>query len=309
MMKNRINILIIALLPLVFSCSNKEKPKLTNAKLKVVTTTTMITDMAKQIGGDYIELEGLMGAGVDPHLYKATEGDVIKLSNADIIFYNGLHLEGKLVSVFEKMNHKIEKTVALSDCLDKSTLIKSASFEGSYDPHIWFDIGYWKKMSIFFTENLITKDEKNKEVYQENLKNYLKKLNKLEFYIADQLKILDTSKRILVTAHDAFNYFGSMHSFQVVGLQGISTATEAGVKDLQKLSEFIIKNKVKSIFIESSVPRRTIEALQASVQSKGHNVSIGGSLYSDALGNPGTPEGTYIGMYKHNVRTIVNSLH
>lgn len=302
-------ILLVGLFLSLFSCTTESKTSGTeDAKLKVVTTTTMITDLAHEIGGDYIKIDGLMGAGVDPHLFKATEGDVIKLSDADIIFYNGLHLEGKLVDVFEKMNHNKDKTVALAACLDKSTLIGSANFASNYDPHIWFDVHYWMKMSTYFTQKLSEKDPKNKAKFEENLVIYLEKLKALDNNINNQLKTIDKSKRILVTAHDAFNYFGKLYSFQVVGLQGLSTATEAGVKDLQKLSDFIIKNDVKSIFIESSVPRKTIEALQASVQSKGHEVSIGGTLYSDALGDAGAIEGTYLGMYEYNIKTIINSL-
>jgi len=206
------------------------------------------------------------------------------------------------------MNHNKDKTVALAACLDKSTLIGSANFASNYDPHIWFDVHYWMKMSEYFTEKLSEKDPQNKASYANNLALYLAKLKALDNNINKQIESIDKSKRILVTAHDAFNYFGKLYGFQVVGLQGLSTATEAGVKDLQKLSEFIITNNVKSVFIESSVPRKTIEALQASVQSKGHEVSIGGTLYSDALGDKGTVEGTYIGMYEYNVRTIINSL-
>jgi manganese/zinc/iron transport system substrate-binding protein len=266
----------------------------------------MITDLVKNIGGDYINLQGLMGSGVDPHLYKASEGDVSKLANADIIFYNGLHLEGKLVEVFEKM--KNIKTIAISDALDKNTLIGSEYFASNYDPHIWFDVTYWKQATKFVTDKLSEAIPEKKAIFQTNSDAYLKQLNALHQELETTIETLPEEKRVLVTAHDAFNYFGKAFSFNVVGLQGLSTATEAGVQDVQKLSSFIIENDVKSIFIESSVPKRTIEALQAAVNSKGHNVTIGGSLYSDALGNLGTIEGTYIGMFKYNVNTIVNAL-
>ena len=297
-------ILIILLLSTV--CMSCKEEKKTNDKLNIVTTTTMITDLVKNIGGAHINLQGLMGSGVDPHLYKASEGDVTKLSNADIIFYNGLHLEGKLVEVFEKMKNK--KTIAISDALDKSTLIGSEYFASNYDPHIWFDINYWKQATEFVVKTLSEAIPEQKTTFETNGNVYIEKLNTLKNKLEQTISSLPKEQRILVTAHDAFNYFGKAFDFEVVGLQGLSTATEAGVKDVQKLSAFIIENKVKAIFVESSVPKRTIEALQAAVKSKGHEVTIGGTLYSDALGDAGTIEGTYIGMFKYNVNTIVNAL-
>ncbi len=297
-------IFLIILLTFTFSCKNTPED---NGKIKVVTTTTMLTDLVSEIGGDHVSLQGLMGAGVDPHLYKASEGDVSKLYGADIIFYSGLHLEGKLVDVFEKMEGK-KNTVSLGDRLPKDELIPSEYFASNYDPHVWFNIQFFKQFAQIVTQELSKADPANAESYSENNKKYQEKLDALESEIKSTIATLPEENRILVTAHDAFNYFGKAYGFQVVGLQGISTATEAGVKDVQNLSEFIIKNNIKAIFVESSVPRRTIEALQQAVLSKKHNVEIGGSLYSDALGNPGTVEGTYIGMFKYNVNTIVNAL-
>ncbi|PHR13680.1 MAG: manganese transporter [Aequorivita sp.] len=297
-------LIILIVLTFAFSCKNTAED---NGKLKVVTTTTMLTDLVSEIGGDHVSLQGLMGAGVDPHLYKASEGDVSKLYEADIIFYSGLHLEGKLVDVFEKMEGK-KNTVSLGDRLPKNKLIPSEYFASNYDPHVWFNIQFFKQFAQLVTDELSKADPENAESYSENNKKYQKKLDGLENEIKDTIAALPEERRILVTAHDAFNYFGKAYGFQVVGLQGISTATEAGVKDVQNLSEFIIQNNIKAIFVESSVPRRTIEALQQAVLSKKHNVEIGGSLYSDALGNPGTVEGTYIGMFKYNVNTIVNAL-
>ena len=300
-MKKYIYILLLSLI--VFNCKDEKK---TNNKLNIVTTTSMITDLVKNIAGDHVNLEGLMGSGVDPHLYKASEGDVTKLANADIIFYNGLHLEGKLVEVFEKMRNI--KTVALSDTLDKKTLIGSEYFASNYDPHIWFNTDYWIQITQYVANTLSDALPEKKEIFQANSTAYITQLKALKANIKSTIATLPEDKRILVTAHDAFNYFGKAYGFKVLGLQGISTATEAGVQDVQKLSAFIIENKIKAIFVESSVPKRTIEALQAAVNSKGNNVAIGGSLYSDALGNAGTIEGTYIGMFQYNVSTIVNAL-
>lgn len=299
--------LIIILTLLFLSCKTDAK-KEGNTTLNVVTTTSMLTDLVKNIGGDAINVEGLMGSGVDPHLYKASEGDVSKLFNADIVFYNGLHLEGKLVEVFEKMEKQQSKTIAVASTIDKNKLIGSEYFASNYDPHIWFDINFWKQMTKYIVEKLKEADPKNALLFEENSKKYLEDLTLLEADIKAIIETLPAEKRILVTAHDAFNYFGQAYGFEVVGLQGLSTATEAGVQDVQQLAKFIIDKDVKAIFIESSVPKRTIEALQASVKSKGHEVAIGGTLYSDALGNPGTIEGTYVGMFRYNVSTIVNAL-
>ena len=300
-MKRAITILAVII---VLGCKNNKQD---NGKLNVVVTTSMLTDLVKNIGGDLIELQGLMGAGVDPHLYKASEGDVSKLFNADVIFYNGLHLEGKLVAVFEKMEAQ-KTTVALGEFLAKEGLIGSDYFASNYDPHVWFNIQYFKEFSDKVTSVLSEKDPKNAASFTANNLVFQQELDLLHTAVVNTIATLAPEKRILVTAHDAFNYFGKAYGFKVVGLQGLSTATEAGVQDVQKLSEYIIANKVKAIFIESSVPRRTIEALEAAVLSKGHQVSIGGSLYSDALGDGGSVEGTYVGMFLYNVKTIVNAL-
>lgn len=299
----RYSILIILLFAFV-ACKN---PADSDGKIRVVTTTNIIENLVAEIGGDAVSLQSLMGPGVDPHLYKASEGDVSKLSNADIIFYNGLHLEGKLTDVFEKMK-RTKNMVALGDELPKDQVIASENFGGNYDPHVWFNVQFFKQFAQTVADELSKHDPDNAEAYAENNKRYQEKLDELDKELIAIIETLPKERRILVTAHDAFSYFGKAYDFQVVGLQGISTATEAGVRDVRELSDFIIQNNVKAIFIESSVPRRTIEALQAAVLSKNHQVEIGGSLYSDSIGNPGTEEGTYIGMYKYNVNTIINAL-
>ncbi|MGB0981748.1 MAG: metal ABC transporter solute-binding protein, Zn/Mn family [Winogradskyella sp.] len=295
----------LLLIALLFSCKNETK---SNGKLNIVTTTTMLTDLVTNIGGDAVNLQGLMGSGVDPHLYKASEGDVSKLVNADVIFYNGLHLEGKLVEVFEEMSSQTKRSIALAEELDKKKLIGSDYFASNYDPHVWFNISYFKQFAKKVAQVLSEEDPNNKATYTQNAEAYLKQLDKLQSDVQGVVTALPQEKRILVTAHDAFNYFGEAYKFKVVGLQGLSTATEAGVQDVQKLSDFIIEYRIKAIFVESSVPKRTIEALQAAVKAKGHNVAIGGTLFSDALGNPGTPQGTYIGMYRYNIKTIISAL-
>ncbi|MGK0421549.1 MAG: manganese/zinc/iron transport system substrate-binding protein [Polaribacter sp.] len=297
--------IILVFLITIFSCKKEVKE---NGKLQVVTTTTMLTDLVKNIGGDKIDIQGLMGAGVDPHLYKASEGDVSTLFNADVIVYNGLHLEGKLEDVFEKMRHQNKKTIAVSDAIDKATLIGSEYFASNYDPHIWFSITNWEIITQYIVDKLCELDAKNTATYKTNGANYLKILASLKTTITEQVNSLPVEKRILVTAHDAFNYFGKEFQFNVVGLQGLSTATEAGVQDVRRLASFIEEKNVKAIFVESSVPKRTVEALQEAVRAKGKEVVIGGTLYSDALGSAGTAEATYIGMYKHNVEIIISAL-
>jgi manganese/zinc/iron transport system substrate-binding protein len=302
-MKKIITILCVILL--FTSCTDKKKT--TNGKLHIVTTTSMITDLVRNIGGDSVNVQGLMGTGVDPHLYKASEGDVSRLSNADVVFYSGLHLEGKLVDVFEKMGRNTN-TIALAEVLDKNTLIGSEYFASSFDPHIWFNIQYWKQLTIYLTSELSRLDPNNSTFFEKNKSVYLEQLDTLEEEILKTIATLPEEKRILVTAHDAFNYFGEAYGFEVVGLQGLSTATEAGVQDVQNLAKLIIDKKVQAIFVETSVPKRTIEALKQAVLSKGFEVEIGGTLYSDALGNKGTDEGTYLGMFRYNVNTIVEAL-
>jgi len=287
------------------SCKNAQQD---SEKLQVVTTTTILSDLVQNIGGDKVEVQGLMGPGVDPHLYKASEGDFLKLYYSDIVFYSGLHLEGKMVDVFEKMRYRGREAISLGSYLDEKQLISSENFGGNYDPHVWFNIRFFKIFADAVTEVLIEKDAYNSDYYRKNNTIYQQQLSALEDEVRTIIEALPVEKRILVTAHDAFSYFGKEYGFQVIGLQGISTATEAGVRDVRRLRDFIIEKDIKSIFIESSVPRRTIEALQAAVRAKKHEVGIGASLFSDALGNPGTEEGTYIGMFRYNVTNIVEAL-
>jgi manganese/zinc/iron transport system substrate-binding protein len=304
---NKFSLLMIILSIFLISCNGNDKSN-KNKKLKVVATTTMITDLVKHIAGDRVEIKGLMKAGVDPHLYKATEGDMNLFLKADVVFYNGLHLEGKLVELFEKMNKRGGNLFAISDGIDKSLLISSAEFANNYDPHIWFDIGIWKKAAEYVAKKLADVDNSNKDYYYSNLKTYLKELDSAENVIKQKVNELPKEQRILITAHDAFNYFGRAYDFEVKGLQGISTLSEASVFDVQNLANFIIEKNVKAVFVETSVPMKNIEALRQAVKSKGKEIKIGGELFSDSLGNTDRPEGTYIGMMIYNVNSIVNSL-
>lgn len=289
-------------------CRNRNDPaNRQDDRLMVVTTTGMIADIVANIGGDRVNVKSLMGPGIDPHLYRASHGDIALLSRADIIFYNGLHLEGQMAEVFEQMQNKIP-TVAVAGAIDTTLLLSSLNFAGVHDPHIWFDARLWAKAAERVRDHLCRIDSSGSSHYIANGKKYIDDLLALDDYVRQTAQKLPDSARVLITAHDAFQYFGRAYGFRVMGLQGISTAAEAGTADVMRLADFIAGRKIKAIFVESSVPRRNIEAVQAAVRARGFEVKIGGTLFSDALGDPDTPEGTYIGMFKYNIETIVNAL-
>lgn len=291
-----------------FSDDTSSTPaSLNDGKLDIVTTIGQITDIVQIVGGEHVATHGLMGAGVDPHLYTASEGDVELLQNADVIFYNGLFLEAQMAEVLEQIGES-KTSVAVSKNIDSSLLLPWAQYADEFDPHIWFDVTLWMKAVETVRDTLAQVDTKNAEAYKTNAANYLKQLKELDTYIKVQVERVPETQRVLITAHDAFNYFGKRYGFEVRGLQGISTASEAGTADVRELANFIVANQIPAIFVESSVPRRNVEALQAAVDAQGYKVEIGGSLFSDALGNPDTPAGTYIGMVRHNIDTIVGAL-
>lgn len=276
-----------------------------SGKPLVVTTIGMIADAVKNIAGDEVETAALMGSGVDPHLYKATAGDVKKLQEADLILYNGLHLEAKMGDVLKKLSGS-RFVVGVSDSIPKEKLLLAG--EGEYDPHVWFDVKLWSYSVKAVYESLCKLTPEKTDKFTENYKKYQAELNKLDDYTLKKANSVPKTKRILVTAHDAFNYFSRAYGFEVKGLQGVSTVTEASAKDMQELASFISERKIPAIFIESSVPHKNVEALQAAVKSRGYNVGIGGELFSDAMGDEGSFEGTYIGMLTHNINTIVSAL-
>jgi manganese/zinc/iron transport system substrate-binding protein len=310
MNRKRLMILAILLALLVAACGQSaDQPggDLSERQIHVVTTIGMITDIVENIGQERVSVTGLMGPGVDPHLYKASEGDVSSLSEADVIFFNGLHLEAKMGEVLEQMGGRI-KTVAVTSNIDESLLLSPPEFEGAHDPHVWFDVALWMEAVGTIRNTLTEVDPSSADLYRANAEAYLGKLEELRAYVQEQTTRVPEQQRVLITAHDAFNYFGRAYGFEVRGLQGISTATEAGTGDVQDLAGFIAEKQIPAIFVESSVPVRNIEAVQAAVQAKGFQVSIGGELFSDAMGDWGTEEGTYIGMVRHNVDTIVSAL-
>jgi len=296
----------LTLLSVLSGCAPPE-PAASQGRLNVVTTVGMIRDVVQNVGGDHVHATGLMGPGVDPHLYKASEGDVRRLFRADVVFYGGLHLEAKMAEVLEEMGGRT-RVVAVTDAIPRGRLLSPPEFEGAFDPHVWFDVKMWEMTVDTIASTLAAADPANAAAYRRNAAAYHARLDSLDAYVRAQAARVPAEKRVLVTAHDAFNYFGRAYGFQVRGLQGISTASEAGTGDVQALAEFIARRKIPAVFVESSIPRRTIEAVQEAVRDRGWQVRIGGSLYSDAMGDPGAPQGTYDGMVRHNIDTLVGAL-
>ena len=275
--------------------------------LRIVATTSIIADAARRIAGEHAQVEALMGPGVDPHLYKASESDVRRLGEADLILYNGLHLEGKMGDILTKMARS-RPVVAVSEDIPQTQLREPPEFAGQYDPHVWFDVSLWATTLQPIVRELSGLAPENAATFQTNAAALEKELTELDGWVKQRIATIPPSQRVLVTAHDAFGYFGRRYGMEVMGLQGISTLSEAGLKDVDRVVSSVVERGVKAIFVESSVPRRSIEAVQAAVRSQGKEVAIGGQLYSDSLGAAGSPAGTYAGMVRANVDTIVNAL-
>ena len=278
-------------------------------KMKVVVTTNVIGDLVRQVAGDAVDLTTLMGPGVDPHLYRASEGDVQTMAAADLVLYNGLHLEGKMTDVFGQMNKRSVPTSALAEAaVPDSLLIPSSEYASSYDPHVWFDVELWRRVTQHVGEVLAARDTAHAALYRRNAEAYAQRLDSLDRYVTAQAERVPPDRRVLITSHDAFRYLGRAYNIDVRGLQGISTATEAGTQDVQTLADFVAKRKIPALFVESSVSPRGIEAVQKAVEARGFEVTVGGTLYGDALGDRGTPTGTYVGALRHNIDTIVEGL-
>jgi manganese/zinc/iron transport system substrate-binding protein len=286
------------------SCGNKT-PQSADNQLNIVCTTGMIADVVQNIGQEKVKVTALMGAGVDPHLYKATTKDLALLRAADIVFYNGLHLEGKMAEVLEKFSS--QKSVwPVAEAINQTKLQKVGN--NTYDPHIWFDVALWAETVNYITQKLKAKDPENAEFYAKNAEVYHNQLIQLDQKVKNEIASIPQNQRVLITAHDAFGYFGKAYQIEVKGLQGISTVAEFGLKDVTELVNFIVKRKIKAVFVETSIPPKNLEAVVEGCKQKGHSVNIGGTLFSDAMGAKGTPEGTYIGMVGKNADTIVKAL-
>lgn len=277
------------------------------AKCKIVATTSIIGDAIQHIVGDNAQVIQLMGPGVDPHAYKATPKNIQDLNQADIIFYNGLHLEGKMADILGKFS-KRKPVYAASDGIDSSQYLGDFKYVDGLDPHIWFDVALWKQAVQYMSTCIQSIDTKSAEYYQKNTKEYLEQLDQLHEATQKAIQQIPKNQRVLITAHDAFTYFGRAYDIEVRGLQGISTVEECGLRDITDLVEFIIQRKIKAIFPENSVPDKPLRAVVEGCRKRGHQVTFGKELYSDALGEEDTEEGTYIGMVGTNVQIIVDAL-
>lgn len=304
-------LLALAAVPILSGCgrigTGQELPDLGDRTIQVTATTGQVADLAREVGESRVEVTALMGPGVDPHLFKASERNVEELIDSDAIAYNGLHLEGKLGELLERLSAR-RPVFSVGEAIPENLLMSPAEFEGNPDPHVWFDPTMWAYAARAMGNALTSLDPSHRELYVETVSAYTQELEELDRYAGEQFAAIPDQQRVLVTAHDAFGYLGRRYGLEVVGLQGISTSTEAGIRDVQRIADLLVERRVPSIFVETSVPRRTIEAVQVATADRGWDVTIGGELFSDALGDSGTPEGTYLGMFRHNVDTIVAGL-
>jgi manganese/zinc/iron transport system substrate-binding protein len=283
-------------------------PAVAQEKIKAAVTIGMAADLVKQVGGDRVEVDQLLGPGVDPHLFKPTATDASRLSKADVIFYNGLMLEGRMGDLFARLARAGQKVYPITESVPENLLAEPKEFEGHYDPHIWFDVSMWAQTVPTIVKGLSEVDPAGAEIYENNGSGLVRRLGELHQWCKDTAAELPEEKRILVTSHDAYNYFGRAYGFKVIGLQGVSTVSEAALADMANLVDFIKKQNVKAIFVETSVNPAAIRRV-----AEDAGVKIGGELYSDAMGNPGEMRGgfdtgTYDGMVRYNLTTIVSAL-
>ncbi|MFG6518201.1 metal ABC transporter solute-binding protein, Zn/Mn family [Sulfitobacter sp. 1A13496] len=276
-------------------------------KLNVVATTSMIADAARRIGGDLVEVRSLMGSGVDPHSYRQTRSDIVALTRADLVLWHGLYLEAQMERFFEDLGRK-RAVIAVAEALPKEGLLSHPDYEGRYDPHVWMDPNTWTAVVDEVTRALSEAHPAGAETFAANAKTYRAELDQLAAYAAETVAQVPEGQRVLVTAHDAFSYFGRAFGFEVIGIQGISTNSEAGLNRISSLVDELVEREIGAVFVETSVSDRNMRALVEGAAARGHEVVIGGSLYSDAMGEPGSYEGTYIGMIDHNVTTIARAL-
>lgn len=273
----------------------------------IVCTTGMVTDIVRNVAGDAALVEGIIGEGIDPHLYKATRADIGKLLHADLVFYSGLMLEGKMADALIKVGRK-RPVYAVTELIDESLLLEPPEFAGHYDPHLWMDASLWKKCAEMAAEALAEFDPARAATYRANYAKYAAALDRLDAYARRVLSSIPANRRVLVTAHDAFNYMGRAYDVEVRGIQGISTESEAGIEDINRLVRLLVDRNIKAVFVETSVSQKNVRSLIEGAAARGHSVVIGGNLFSDAMGKPGTYEGTYIGMIDRNVTVIARAL-
>lgn len=277
-------------------------------KLRALSTIGMLGDLVARIVGETATAETLLGPGVDPHLYKLTRADVRRLLAADIVFYNGLFLEGKMADAMERAASAGRPVLAAAETLPKSYLLAPAEFAGAFDPHVWMDVSGWAQVAEAVCASLSDFAPELAPLFAVNARQLDSELERLDTYAREVLSTVPAEKRVLVTAHDAFSYFGRAYGFEVIGIQGISTESEAGLRRIQEIVDLLVARQIPAVFVETTVSDRNVRALIEGVAARGHEVVIGGSLYSDAMGEPGTYEGTYVGMIDHNVTTIARAL-
>jgi manganese/zinc/iron transport system substrate-binding protein len=304
-------------LPLVSGCGRVSSNERTSPRsdqqhkarsIRIVTTVGMVTDIVRQVVGDRAEVIGLLNEGVDPHLYKPTREDVKQLSDADVVFYGGLMLEGRMEEALKKLRRADKPVVAVAESLDQSTLRKPAEFEGHFDPHVWMDVKLWSQCVVAVAKAMCEFDADHADEYQQRADHYQRQLEQLDAYARQVIESIPEQQRVLVTAHDAFGYFGRAYGMEVKSVQGISTESEAGVADINALVDFLVGRKIGALFVESSVSDKGLRAVIEGAMQRGWKVKIGGELFSDAMGSAGTYEGTYIGMIDHNATTIAREL-
>ena len=282
-------------------------PALATERLSVVATTGMIADAARQVGGDLVEVRALMGPGVDPHSYRQTRSDIVALTRADLVLWHGLYLEAQMEEFLLDLKEK-RPVVAVGEAVPADRLIGHEEYEGRFDPHVWMDPELWTEVVAAVRDALIEADPEHAAVFEMNTVAHLDDIAKLSAYSASALASVPEPSRVLLTAHDAFGYFGAAYGFEVIGIQGISTESEAGLNRIGALVDLLVERRIGAVFVESSVSDRNIRALVEGAAAAGHEVRIGGELYSDAMGPEGTYEGTWIGMIDHNVTTIAAAL-
>lgn len=298
-------LIILSAILIVTGCRIDEKER--TGPLHIVTTTGIIEDCVDQIVHGNAEVTALMGPGTDPHLYKPTPGDIELLDEADVIISNGLHLEGKMAEMLDKYGQE-KPVLKVSDGIQENKIIKSADFADSHDPHIWFDSEIWLEGLAYLTEELGKLDTASKSDYDQNFKKYKREVEEMDAWVINELSVLQDTSRVLITSHDAFSYFGRRYGIEVKGIQGISTLSEVGLKDVSNMVDFVIDRQIKSIFIETSTSDKTAQSIVDGTKDKDYDLKLDGPLYSDALGEPHSDAGTYIGMVKANVAIIVNGL-
>jgi manganese/zinc/iron transport system substrate-binding protein len=279
-----------------------------SAELNILATTGMVADITRRVVGQHGTVDALMGEGVDPHLYKPTAADARKILNAEMIFYSGLLLEGRMTDTFLKAARLGKVVFPVTELIEEAYLLEPPEFEGHWDPHVWMDVSAWGHAVDAVATALCEQDPVHCQQYKDNAKAYNKQLEGLHAYAIKSIASIPKEQRVLITAHDAFNYFGRAYGIEVVGIQGLSTESEAGIEDMNRLVNMLVDKGITAVFVESSVSDRNVNALIEGAKAKGHSVTIGGRLYSDAMGKRGTYEGTYIGMLDHNITTIAIGL-